>query len=109
MMKSKVLEFDALDELTEAATTEFVQRAKTAVSRQGRFTVALAGGSTPKSLYALLATQNWSRKVPWANVYLFWGDERHVPPNDPDSNYRMAIYFGWSIAQQQVCYIQSYR
>jgi len=61
--------------------------ARTAIGAQGRFTVALSGGSTPKALYSLLAA-NYTDFV-WNRVFLFFGDERHVPPTDPDSNYRM--------------------
>ena len=60
-----------------------------AVGQRGRFTIALAGGSTPKSLYNLLAT-NARTTLPWDRMFFFWGDERHVPPTDPESNYRMA-------------------
>ncbi|XGV97658.1 MAG: 6-phosphogluconolactonase [Leptolyngbya sp. BL-A-14] len=75
--------------LTQAAATEFVKQAKQAIATSGRFTVALSGGSTPKSLYALLATEPWRRQIPWSHVHFFWGDERHVPPDHADSNYRM--------------------
>jgi 6-phosphogluconolactonase len=74
-------------DLFHAAAEEFVRAARTAIGAQGRFTVALSGGSTPKSLYSLLAT-----KYPafaWNRVFLFFGDERHVPPTDAESNYRM--------------------
>jgi 6-phosphogluconolactonase len=74
-------------ELFEAAAAEFVVQASEAVRAQGRFTVALSGGSTPKSLYRLLAT---TPSLPWDKICLFWGDERHVPPDHADSNYRMA-------------------
>ena len=57
--------------------------------KRGRFTIALSGGSTPKSLFNLLAT-NARTVLPWDRTVFFWGDERHVPPTDPDSNYRMA-------------------
>ena len=56
----------------------------------GRFVVALSGGSTPKRLYALLATAAYAGRVDWSRVHVFWGDERCVPPDDPASNYRMA-------------------
>ena len=62
--------------------------ANEAVSARGRFTIALSGGSTPKSLYNLLAT-NARTTLPWEHTLFFWGDERHVPPTDPESNYRM--------------------
>lgn len=80
---------DTADALFEAAAAEFAALVKEAVKSQGRFAVALAGGSTPKRLYALLAAQ-YGKSLPWQNVYFFFGDERHVPPDDPDSNYRMA-------------------
>jgi len=70
-----------------AAAIEFLQRARTAIKGSGRFTVALSGGSTPKNLYSLLATQS---DVPWDQIHFFFSDERHVPPGSPDSNYRMA-------------------
>ena len=75
------------DQLFEAAAAEFAAQATEAVRARGRFTVALSGGSTPKGLYSLLATKPG---IPWDKIYFFWGDERHVPPDHPDSNYRMA-------------------
>ena len=74
-------------ELFDAAAAEFALQAAEAIRARGRFTVALSGGSTPKSLYSLLATKP---NIPWDKIYFFWGDERHVPPDHPDSNYRMA-------------------
>lgn len=75
-------------ELFAAAAEEVVRAAKEAVADRGRFTLVLSGGSTPKSLYNLLAT-NARTVLPWDRMFFFWGDERHVPPNHPDSNYRM--------------------
>jgi 6-phosphogluconolactonase len=69
-----------------AAAVEFLQRARSAIQGSGQFTVALSGGSTPRSLYALLATQ---ADVPWDKIRFFFSDERHVPPDNPDSNFRM--------------------
>lgn len=74
-------------DLFHAAAEEFVRAARTAIGAQGRFTAALSGGSTPKALYSLLAS-NYPT-FPWNRVFLFFGDERHVPPTDPESNYRM--------------------
>jgi 6-phosphogluconolactonase len=74
-------------DLFHAAAEEFVRAARTAIGAQGRFTVALSGGSTPKALYSLLAT-NYAGFA-WNRIFLFFGDERHVPPTDPESNYRM--------------------
>jgi 6-phosphogluconolactonase len=78
------------ERLAHAAAEHFVALAGEAISRQGRFAVALAGGSTPKSAYALLAIGEFAGRVDWSRVHVFWGDERRVPPDHPDSNYRMA-------------------
>jgi 6-phosphogluconolactonase len=70
---------------------KFVEAAAAAVNEKGSFSVALAGGSTPKALYALLVNNPALRaQVPWDKMQLFFGDERHVGPSDPDSNFRMA-------------------
>jgi 6-phosphogluconolactonase len=74
-------------DLFEAAAAEFAAQVSAAVRTNGKFSVALSGGSTPKTLYSLLATKSG---IPWDKIYFFWGDERHVPPDHPDSNYRMA-------------------
>jgi len=76
-------------ELYAAAAELVVNTANEAVSAQGRFALALSGGSTPKNLFNLLAT-NARSSLPWDRTFFFWGDERHVPPTDPESNYRMA-------------------
>ena len=79
-------------ELARGAAEHFVVRSNEAVERRGLFTVALSGGSTPKLLYQLLADPNepFRDRVPWSKVHFFWSDERHVPPDHTDSNYRMA-------------------
>ncbi len=77
--------------VARAAAEEFTRRAVAAARERGRFTVALAGGSTPKTLYGLLVGEPAFRdRVPWAQTHLFYGDERHVGPEDQDSNYRMS-------------------
>jgi 6-phosphogluconolactonase len=76
-------------DLFHAAAEEVVRCANEAVAERGRFTIALSGGSTPKNLYTLLAT-NARTTVPWVRTFFFWSDERHVPPDDPESNYKMA-------------------
>jgi len=60
------------------------------VKPEALFTVALSGGSTPKALYAQLADEPYRSQVPWERIHFFWGDERHVPPDDEQSNFRMA-------------------
>lgn len=76
-------------ELFASAAEEVLHLADDAVNSRGRFTIALSGGSTPRSLFHLLAT-NAKSSLPWDRMFFFWSDERHVPPTDPDSNYRMA-------------------
>ncbi|MDD9820943.1 MAG: 6-phosphogluconolactonase [Nitrospira sp.] len=76
--------------LMEAAARHFVQQARQAIETRDTLTLALAGGSTPKSLYALLAAPPFRTQLDWTRVHFFWGDERHVPPDHQDSNYRMA-------------------
>jgi 6-phosphogluconolactonase len=76
-------------DLFHGAAEEIVRCATEAVAQRGRFTIALSGGSTPRNLYTLLATTART-SFPWAQTFFFWSDERHVSPNDPESNYRMA-------------------
>ena len=77
--------------LAHAAAREFASRAAAAVQAKGLFAVALSGGSTPKALYSLLADDTELRQtVPWPHTHFFWGDERPVPPDHPDSNFRLA-------------------
>jgi 6-phosphogluconolactonase len=76
-------------DLFQSAASEFVALASQAAQKNGRFSVALSGGSTPKSLYALLASGSIPN-IPWEKIFFFFGDERFVPPDHPDSNYRMA-------------------
>lgn len=78
--------------IARRAAEIFVEAAQAAIQRSGSFTVALAGGSTPKILYSLLATDPGLRaKLPWDKMQLFFGDERHVGPDDLQSNYKMAF------------------
>ena len=76
--------------LASESAQRFTDLAREAVEHRGRFSVALSGGSTPGALYRLLAAQPYRGQIPWGDVYLFWGDERCVPPSDPASNYRLA-------------------
>jgi 6-phosphogluconolactonase len=75
--------------LSRAAADTIADAARAAVAERGRFTIALAGGHTPCALYELLGTE-YLERVPWAATHVFFGDERCVPPDHPDSNYRMA-------------------
>jgi 6-phosphogluconolactonase len=82
--------FDSVDEVLHHLADFFVEQAHQAVAARGRFTVALSGGSSPKKLYELLASAAYRERVPWAQVFFFFGDERNVPATDPQSNYLMA-------------------
>jgi 6-phosphogluconolactonase len=75
--------------LNHAAAADFVNCATRAIRQQGRFAVALSGGNTPRAVYSLLA-EKYADSVSWSKVFVFFGDERHVPPDDNDSNFRMA-------------------
>ena len=76
-------------ELSRAAAHEFSKLAREAVATRDRFTVALAGGSTPRAAYTVLADEDKHAFLPWEKIHIFFGDERDVPPEHRDSNYRM--------------------
>lgn len=78
------------DHLARGICDQFVTLARQVLDKAGHFTVALAGGSTPRAAYALLATDEYATRLDWPRIHIFWGDERCVPPDHPDSNYRMA-------------------
>ncbi|MBX7065884.1 MAG: 6-phosphogluconolactonase [Parachlamydiales bacterium] len=71
------------------AVEHWIHSAERAIQKRGRFAVALSGGSTPKAIYEKLCT----KKLDWSKIWLFWSDERAVPPDHADSNYRMAMDF----------------
>ncbi len=76
--------------LARAAVEHIIARAAAAIASAGRFRLVLSGGETPRHTYLLLADAEFARRVDWARVEVFWGDERCVPPDDSRSNYRMA-------------------
>src|SRR6476661_1177815 len=82
--------FDDVSALMRAAAEEIASLAGQAVAERGRFAWALSGGSTPRDLFRLLASGEYRDRMPWNAIHFFWGDERHVPPDHPDSNFRMA-------------------
>lgn len=82
---------DDPEQVARAAARRFVELAASSIADHGAFSVALAGGSTPKRIYELLATDDeFEDKLDWQNVHVFFGDERTVPPDHADSNFRMA-------------------
>ena len=87
--KRIVLQWRDAEALSIAAAHLFTETCNRCIAAKGKFVVALSGGNTPKRLYQLLATPEFSKNIPWNKVFLFWGDERFVPYFDADSNYRM--------------------
>ena len=82
--------FADAEAVSQAAARAFVRCAIEAITDRGRFTVALSGGSTPRRLFQLLADPPYRETLDWSKVELFWGDERCLPPDHADSNYRTA-------------------
>ena len=82
--------FQTPDEVIDGIAQYFVETANNAIKERGKFSVALSGGSSPKKLYELLASTTYADSIEWAKVYFFFGDERNVPQDDPESNYLMA-------------------
>jgi len=82
--------FDNKLEISAAAAEMFVEIAQQSISQNGKFTVALTGGSSPEQLYTLLAQPEYQSKIDWSKVFVFWGDERWVPLDDEQSNGKMA-------------------
>ena len=76
--------------LAEAAAAAILDAARASVAEFGRFSIALAGGATPASTYTRLAQAPFVDAMPWERTYVFFGDERMVPPHHPESNFRMA-------------------
>jgi 6-phosphogluconolactonase len=76
--------------VARAGAELFVTLAAKAIAARGRFCVALSGGSTPRAMYSLLSSGEFNAQVDWERVHIFWSDERCVPPDHADSNYRMA-------------------
>lgn len=87
---AQVRVFGGPELVARAAAARFAELAGECVSAAGRFSVALSGGSTPRRIYELLAGGEFAPRVEWPRVHVFFGDERCVPPDDAESNYRMA-------------------
>ena len=90
-MQREVVVLPDATAITRRAAAEFLKSVNETIAQKGFFTVALAGGSTPRALYSLLADDPSLRsKIPWPKLHFFFGDERHVPPDNPESNFHMA-------------------
>ncbi len=87
---SAVRIFPDLEELSQAAARYLVSHSRKATAARGKFTVALSGGSSPKRLYSLLATGPYVAQINWSGAHFFWADERCVPPDHEESNFRLA-------------------
>ena len=85
-----IVVFPDTEKLTYAAADYVVKVAQWSIASHGRFTFALSGGTTPKKLYGLLATEPYRSQIAWEKVAIFWSDERCVPPDDAESNYHLA-------------------
>ena len=90
-MKSEVLYFQDLEEASQALALSLWTEICDTVKKKGCFALALSGGKTPQVLYDILAN-SYAETMPWKSVHLFWGDERFVPQNHPESNYKMAYH-----------------
>jgi 6-phosphogluconolactonase len=82
--------FDDSGEVARAAARRIVELAGESIAARGTFSLALSGGSTPKAIFELLAADEFRTQIAWQSVHIFFGDERTVPPDHPDSNFRMA-------------------
>ncbi len=90
-LKPEVQYYPDLKTLSRNAAEYVSALAERSVGERGIFTVALAGGRTPKLLYENLVQSPFEARMPWAHIHFFWGDERFVPPDHPDSNFGMAF------------------
>jgi len=89
-MKPKLVVCEDLESLNLAAARFIIRRAARSLAAEGRFTLVLSGGRTPRRLYEILSAHPFCQKMPWKDTFFFWGDERFVPHNHPESNYGLA-------------------
>lgn len=88
-MSSDVQYFPNIQAMSQAVADRLLAIAEASVKRRSKFTLALSGGSTPRTLYECLARDPYASAMPWPHTHLFWGDERYVPADHPDSNFLM--------------------
>lgn len=89
-MKPRIIIAEDHRAFIQQAADMILQIGQEALAKHGRFSMALSGGSTPQPIYQKLAEPDFANSLDWSNVHIFWSDERAVPPDHPDSNYRMA-------------------
>lgn len=87
---AEIVKLNSIEDIAQEAARRWVQIAQQAVAERGTFRIMLSGGNTPRPLYQLMASDPWCDQAPWGETYVFWGDERRVPPTHPESDYRMA-------------------
>jgi 6-phosphogluconolactonase len=88
-MNHRIKIFSTREYLNQAVAEYFIKVARTSIQDRGIFSAALSGGSTPEPVYRTLGSLEKEKQLDWDNIHFFWGDERCVPPDHPDSNYRM--------------------
>ena len=91
VMKPEIRTHSSLEDLSRAAAECICEIAEEAIKERGIFTLVLSGGTTPRLLYEELAKEPYASRVDWQHTYLFWGDERCVPSDNPDSNFSLAL------------------
>ena len=89
-MDREIVVLADLDQASREAAERLVKIARDAIAARGQFTLALSGGSTPQAVYELLAGDEYRSQIDWDHAHVFWGDERCVPPDHPESNFFMA-------------------
>jgi 6-phosphogluconolactonase len=90
MIKRSIHVVEDADALARQAAMRIVEASRAAIGRKGSFSIALSGGSTPKVTFGLLAAEPFQSQVDWGKWDVYWGDERCVPPDHADSNFKMA-------------------
>lgn len=102
--------YKTVDETIKALADYFVQIVNAAIKKKGRCTVVLSGGNSPKKLYQLLVSPDYSRRIDWGKIYFFFGDERYVPFTDPENNGNMVkktLFEPLMIADANIFYINT--
>ena len=91
-MRLEVRRYPNFEDMSRAAAGFVYELAEKAVNEKGFFSIVLSGGKTPRAVYEILAKKEFSDRMPWQHTHVFWGDERFVAPDHPDSNYAMAFH-----------------
>src|SRR5258705_7704498 len=113
MVKYKKMElhiYKTVDEVIEGLANYFVQTVKIAIKEKNECTVVLSGGNSPKKLYELLSSTDYSKQIDWGKIHFFFGDERYVPFTNPDNNGSMVkktLFEPLRIADTNIFYINT--